>query len=264
MHADPLYRNAVFQVASQFNMLEMIGPGVTPEQGVTRYIHDRTQGPACAIAAGAATIYRNYFMPFGDASGQTTSRQVNGLADLAEKLGALMQQDPTRLVPMQNGYALPDAATLQKISALIEGMDDDTRGELRSLLRIGWHTDVQVTDSSESDPVVVSQVFCSALPVSYSTAEPKTWEPFARLVLEAAYEATLLCGLENAARGKSNIILLTRLGGGAFGNSDEWINEAMVRSLSLFQDCDLDVHLVSFGHVDPAMSHVAESCQAFG
>ena len=45
-------------MASQFNLLEMTGPEITPEDGVTRYAHDRTQGPACAIAAGAATVYR--------------------------------------------------------------------------------------------------------------------------------------------------------------------------------------------------------------
>jgi len=32
------------------------------KHGVTRYQHDHTQGPACAIACGAATIYRNYFV----------------------------------------------------------------------------------------------------------------------------------------------------------------------------------------------------------
>ena len=52
---------ALFQVASQFNLLEMVSPDVAPEDGVTRYQSDPTQGPACAIAAGAATIYRNYF-----------------------------------------------------------------------------------------------------------------------------------------------------------------------------------------------------------
>ncbi len=61
MHGRPEYSGALFQVASQFNLLKMIGPSVTPEDGVTRYESDRTQGPACAIAAGAATIYGNYF-----------------------------------------------------------------------------------------------------------------------------------------------------------------------------------------------------------
>jgi hypothetical protein len=62
LHRLPGLGGALFQVAPQFNALEMTGPGVTPEDGVTRYQCDHTQGPACAIAAGAATIYRNYFV----------------------------------------------------------------------------------------------------------------------------------------------------------------------------------------------------------
>ena len=61
MHRAPKNAGSLFQVASQFNLLEMVSPRMTPEYGVTRYEHDPTQGPACAIAAGAATIYRNYF-----------------------------------------------------------------------------------------------------------------------------------------------------------------------------------------------------------
>jgi hypothetical protein len=66
MHSEPEFERAMFQVASQFNLLEMTGPNVTPEDGVTPYSTDHTQGPACAIAAGAATIYRNYFVPVDD------------------------------------------------------------------------------------------------------------------------------------------------------------------------------------------------------
>jgi hypothetical protein len=79
MHQSPENAGAVFQVASQFNLLEMTGPEVSPEDGVTRYQHDRTQGPACAIAAGAATIYRNYFAPVDGSDGQTAERQFDGL-----------------------------------------------------------------------------------------------------------------------------------------------------------------------------------------
>ena len=63
MHCSSENTAALFQVASQFNLLEMVSNDVTPEAGVTRYQNDRTQGPACAIAAGAATIWRNYFAP---------------------------------------------------------------------------------------------------------------------------------------------------------------------------------------------------------
>src|SRR4051812_17107882 len=40
MHQLPEYAGALFQVASQVNLLEMVSPDVTPEQGVTRYQHD--------------------------------------------------------------------------------------------------------------------------------------------------------------------------------------------------------------------------------
>src|SRR5712691_363585 len=38
------------------------------------------------------------------------------------------------------------------------------------------------------------------------------------------YEATMLAAALNKQRGASNVVLLTLLGGGAFGNEAEWIN----------------------------------------
>lgn len=40
LHTDPRFAGALFQVASQFNLLEMISENVTPEHGVTRYASD--------------------------------------------------------------------------------------------------------------------------------------------------------------------------------------------------------------------------------
>jgi len=68
MHRSPENAGALFRWLSQFNLLEMVSPDVTPEHGVTRYQSDPTQRPACAIAAGTATIYRNYFTPIGGSS----------------------------------------------------------------------------------------------------------------------------------------------------------------------------------------------------
>jgi hypothetical protein len=87
LHADPANAGALFQVASQFNTLEMISPAVTPEQGIDRYETDLTQGPACAMACGAGTIYRNYLVPLGGHRGQSADRQLDCLADLAAALG---------------------------------------------------------------------------------------------------------------------------------------------------------------------------------
>ena len=63
MHSDPSFRGSVFQAASQFNYLEFPSPGCIPEGGITGYIYDRTQGPACAIACAAGTAFRNYLTP---------------------------------------------------------------------------------------------------------------------------------------------------------------------------------------------------------
>ena len=43
MHHAPENAGALFQVASQFNLLEMTSPSITPEDGVTRYQHDPTR-----------------------------------------------------------------------------------------------------------------------------------------------------------------------------------------------------------------------------
>jgi len=57
MQADPENKYSTFQAASQFNCLEFVSPRIRPEQGVTRYRGDHTQGPACSISAGPATVY---------------------------------------------------------------------------------------------------------------------------------------------------------------------------------------------------------------
>lgn len=247
MHQLPKYAGAMFQVASQFNLLEMVGPEVTPEQGVTRYQTDRTQGPACAIAAGAATVYRNYFAPVGEGVGQTHFRQLDGLADLGAALASALDRPTSSLWSMRNGYAMCSQSGLEAIEAHLNGLDADALDSLRGKLRIGVHRDVEVTDSDANPRPLVSQAFCSALPVSYSPVPRKLWKGFASLVLEAAYEATLLAAVENARRGRSNIVLLTRLGAGAFGNDEDWVHEAMSRAFELAAGFDLDVKLVSYG-----------------
>jgi hypothetical protein len=253
MHGQLEFANALFQVASQFNMLEMTGPDVTPERGVTRYQNDPTQGPACAIAAGAATIYRNYFVPVGDDTGQTGERQLDGLADLGKALSGALGMPVGDLWIMRNGYALCTQSGLEAIAAHFATLDSDKIDALRSLLCIGLHSDVEVTDCDVEIRPSVSQAFCSALPVAYSRVRPNHWHAFASLVLEAAYEATILAAALNAQSCGSNVVLLTRLGGGAFGNEPEWIHGAMRRALGLAKGMGLEVRLVSHGRPAPEL-----------
>jgi hypothetical protein len=253
LHELPKFNRALFQVASQFNALEMAGPSITPEDGVSRYAADGTQGPACAMAAGAATVYRTYFVPIAGERGQTRRRQLDGLADLGAALATALDCPVTDLWGMHNGYALCTADGLQAIDRHLATAGEEELDQLRGLLRIGLHWNVEVTDVPKPPRPVVSQAFCSALPVSYSDVSGAPWERFARLILDAAYEATLVAGALNARMGGSNIVLLTRLGGGAFGNDPRWIDDAMRWALQRMGDAAIDVRLVSFGSPTPAM-----------
>ena len=251
LHARPEFAGATFQVASQFNLLEMAGPGITPEDGVTRYIGDRTQGPASAIAAGAGTIYRNYFAPVGGGLGQTRHRQIDALAPLGEALAIRLGRPMQSLWTMLNGYALCTQDGLSAICRYLRQADKEELDHLRGLLAVGEHRDVAVTDVRSAEPLLVTQVYCSALPIAYSDIAPLAWEPFARLVLEAAYEATLLVAAQQSRRGGTPIVLLTRLGGGAFGNPNDWIDDAISRGLAAVEADGLDVKLVRYGANHP-------------
>lgn len=244
MHGDPAHRGALFQVASQFNLLEMTGPDVSPEDGVTRYAHDGTQGPACALAAAAATVYRNYFVPLGGHLGQSRHRQIDCLGDLGAKLG----NDTHALWRMCNGYALCSESGLATVARTLDRLDDHGVERLRDLVRIGVHSRVQVTDVA--DEQLVSQAFCSALPVAYTPIPSARWRSFAVLVLEAAYEATVWAAVLNAHRTGCRLLFLTRVGGGAFGNEPAWIHHAMRRALTNVTGIGLDVRVVSLGRVD--------------
>jgi hypothetical protein len=253
LHQSPEYAGALFQVASQFNLLEMTSSHVRPEDGVTRYQHDPTQGPACAIAAGAGTIYRSYFVPMDGKYGQTSERQLDGLAEIGVALGDALGRPVDALWQMRNGYALCSAEGLMAIGIHLRNASAAEIDALRALLRIGVHSDVEVTDGGTPQGQIVSQVYCSALPVAYTNVPAIRWQPFAELVLEAAYEATLWAAVLNAQRGASNVVLLTRLGGGAFGNDHAWIDAAMQRALTIAQGFSLDVRIVSFGAPPPSM-----------
>ena len=258
MHRRPEYAGALFQVASQFNLLEMVGPDKTPEDGVTCYEADKTQGPACAIAAGAATIYRNYFAEVGGHLGQTREHQLDGLAGLGQLLSEALNRPVGTLWNMKNGYALCSLEGLSAISDYIQSSSTDTVDLLRSKLRIGLHHDVDVTDADHPFPAV-SQAFCSALPIAYSRVPAPNWQALALIVLEAAYEATMRAAVLNALRGTSNVVMLTSLGGGAFGNKEAWINKAIMRALEMVRGLDLDVRLVSYGRPTPALVKLADA-----
>jgi hypothetical protein len=253
LHADESLAGSLFQVASQFNLLEMVSPSTTPEHGVGIYERDPTQGPACAIAAGAGTIYRNYFAAVDGQAGQTANNQIDCLSDLGKAFG----NSRGELWRMQNGYAIATQVGLSGISERLSGSSEAERDELRQLLRIGIQSNTQVT--LKSCRHLVSQAYCSALPISYCPHPTKLWEGFARLVLEASYESTICAAILNSRNTRSKKVFLTFVGGGAFGNPATWIVDAMQRALELYRIFELDVAIVSYGHSSEKAQQIVHS-----
>ncbi|MCK5845147.1 MAG: hypothetical protein KAG97_10595 [Victivallales bacterium] len=122
--------------------------------------------------------------------------------------------------------------------------------ELERLLRIRGHSDLEVTISDSGHKI--SQVYCSALPIAYcGHSKERVWNSFARLILDASYEATFNASIINSCETGNNTLFLTLLDGGAFGNRKEWIIDAIEQSMNKHIDSGLDVAVVSYGYSDP-------------
>lgn len=264
MHRDPSHRGSVFQAASQFNCLEFLNQNTTPEQGITGYIRDRTQGPACAVACPAGTAMRNYLVPWTDwrgkkRTGQTAQNQIDcsdpvqralinvGRDSKDPQLAPLEKHAPIpeseRLWTTKNGYLDSDPIRLRKASALIQAVrvNKQKYSDLLGHLTIGIQENTDVTAFRSNNVVSnVTQVYSSAVAVGYSQCEDAPgWADVAQLFLDATYEATLLQGVIEVANhyaggGTSDNApktLLTKVGGGVFNNNTEWIVNAIKRGV---------------------------------
>jgi len=82
------------------------------------------------------------------------------------------------------------------------------------------------------------------------------WAEFAQLILKASYEATLWAAILNYAKTGNNKVYLTLLGGGVFGNDEDWIFDAIMRALELFAHVPLDVAIVSYKDSKPPVKEL--------
>ena len=253
-HSRREHNMSLFQVASQFNCLEMINPSITPEHGVTRYANDLTQGPACSISAGAATIYRNYLIPRNGILGQTKTSQIDCSQVLRRRLASDMEVEASELWSTQNGYAFFTDKGLKMLREHLNRCNQKQIDQYSELLEIGVHRDCSVTLEHAPQNQLVSQVFCSALPISYNQVRESNladWKPIAQLILNASYKATLMQAVVNKITTGNATVFLTLVGGGAFGNPKEWIYDAMLDAIKLVSSADLDIRIVSFQKPDP-------------
>jgi len=140
LHQDAANENAVFQVASQFNCLEMAAPHAVPEDGVGIYQNDLTQGPACSICAGAGTIYRNYFVDVNGHAGQSRDNQIDCLSEFGRHFG-----NRHDFWQMENRHCFPTSSGLAHVENHLSHCDEQALDELRGKLKVGIQSTTQVT-----------------------------------------------------------------------------------------------------------------------
>lgn len=243
LHLDPANAGAVFQVASLFNCLETSPPSTLPEDGVTRYAQEATQGATCAIACPAATIFRNYFV---NGVGQFGEHQL----DLLAGVGEVFDNAREGYWRLEGGHCMPK--NIGSITRLARRLRTDLEVEARARqdlgpralerTQVGVQWDTEVSGGGHR----VCQVFCSALPVGLvKQVRASEWEPLAVPLLQGAYDATLAAAATLAARRGTRVrVFLTLVGAGSLGNRRRWILEAIERALVLHQDEPLEVVLV--------------------
>lgn len=136
LQEDEANAGSVFQVASQFNCLQL-DKDSTPESGIGVYADDGTQGSACALGCPAAAIYRNYFVNGG---GQTTDKQVDCLG----KVGEVVENCVEGYWRMSNGHCLPHRpGALARLCDRLTA-DEAARQKVREQLQVGVHWDTEV------------------------------------------------------------------------------------------------------------------------
>ena len=246
IQGSPKHAGDTFMVASQFNCLEFPVPHAIPEDGITGYANDRTQGPACAIGAAPATVYRNYFAPVDNAIGQTADRQINNLSALEKLLG----DKPYWQV--SNGYVDSRHDALDALDRRLQEFNQDV---LTGALKIGYQRQCDVVFSHRywllDAPHPITQTFCSAMSIGYSAIPAPNWEGIARVVLDGAYEGTLLAAAHDRDLGTgSGRVWLTFLGGGVFQNPKSWIRAAIQRALVRADGLGLQINLAHFRQID--------------
>lgn len=124
-------------------------------------------------------------------------------------------------------------------------MSEEQQDGLRGCLRTGVQYDAEVT-IGDGGHNAISQAFSSAFPVASSDANVADSELLARILLEACCEATLRAAVLNSANGEPNIMYLTLVGDGVFGNDVEWIIGAMDGAVRIMELNALDMRIVSY------------------
>ena len=250
IHNNPEFENSTIQVASQLNCLEMVNYHTTPENGITIYSDDHTQGPACAMCAPAGIAYRNYIYDGG--------QQFNKQIDMSKKLlDYLKTKDNTITWKVKNGYLLFDnKKDLDKINELLK--NTEIFKEAKKSIQSGSHSKQGLFINGVKKDHLINHVYCSGLPISYNNIGNKeSWEFLSNLFLEGLYENTLLIAvMNNLLLGQTRPCFLTKVGGGAFGMKDIHIVNAIKKACNNIYNLGFNLEIFLVDVNEPAFENI--------
>lgn len=272
VHMNPSYSGSIFQVASQFNALEMASPELTPQNGITIYWDDNTQGPACAMVCPFGTLYRNYFCMPDTGGNQPEDKSVNGNPQTGTATGGT---DPgnnqiNTLTDLKTVDKCFDGLTFQNGYIFVKNKDQlDIINKYLSTPENFWKAmmaikyviqeDTPVVDVTTGDgkilDQIVSQIYCSAYPVAYSISgttnvpdtSAKDYALLSSMILHAVYYSTLAYAVTRITPDETRKkVFLTRVGGGVFKNDNYIIDTAIYNAVSHFIAYPIDVYIVGY------------------
>ena len=209
---------AMVQVASNFNCLEVPSRKTNIESGhLIESAHlDSTQGPAATFGPLAASLYRAHFYK----GGQGMNNQVNMLEDV----------EPYFSKPINGKLTLSGHET-----------DINDVDHVVKQIKCGIHENSVILYGRDKDGrhfelynacELVDQVFNASINIrNYGNRTSKSNQlKITRTLLRAAYESTYLSAIYR----KREVLYLTLVGGGVFGNPIDMIVEELVRSHKLY------------------------------
>ena len=208
--------DSIMQVASQFNFLESAN---TNYMDITKYIHDKTQGPLASIASLEALILRD-----------------NAIA----KQKILGQQDGIfKDIPniYKNGYLMPWKIRDRKEKEKILQKITKNKGKLEIL--------AQKSKPELGNGILFTQVF-SAAPSFQGYRRPlknSLDDKFCILLVPLQYACIAkLAAIQSVATGKIVNVHLTLIGQGVFQNRQEIINLAISEIYKYINGFNVYIH----------------------
>ncbi len=231
LQADAENKDALFQLASNFDCRENASSVGDGHHWISEYIYDMTQGPFAAISAAPGLFYRCY-----------CARPIN-----------LLKNFP--YLPLRKGYLVLDAAD----SKVLKQADDLDYEQVM----VGVHRDVgvmygQLLNANEhltcgDKEQTISQVYVSSLDLGLASGNAlgkklgndkvrERVEALAKKLLLAAYQGTIKAAI---AFDKQKVFL-TLVGCGVFNNRLAWVQEAIESCVDDIMKFGLDVTLVVY------------------